>query len=349
MTGLRAFLCYFLLPFCFVAAIDADIDFVETEMLKNQKQIHIPGYPFAFNPSIVRWHGRLIMSFRDLYDACLSSEFDSAGRSWIGLVFLDEDFTPISTPQILNLQGNSEVASRAEDPRLIVIGEKLYMLYSDNLDECLTKGGYRMHVAELSYDGEHFCLESIERLSDFDGENPERREKNWVPFDFHGQLQLAYSINPHKILRPIRGQGCCELISSTQQSLDWKWGELRGGTPGVQIDGDRYLAFFHSSKSIASPLPYCQPMLHYFMGAYTFSASPPFEVLEISPCPVAARSFYDGNIYTPYWRPLNVVFPGGILVDNEHVWIFFGKHDHEIWVAQFDKQKLLESLICALQ
>lgn len=75
-----------------------------------------------------------------------------------------------------------------------------------------------------------------------------------------------------------------------------------------------------------------------------FSSYPPFEIKQVSPQPIIANSFYSGTIYRPYWKPVRVVFPGGILVDSRYIWLAYGRQDHEIWIAKLDRQNLLESL-----
>ena len=41
-----------------------DLDKAYDGLVLEEKQIEIPGYPHAFNASIVRWNGSLLMSFR---------------------------------------------------------------------------------------------------------------------------------------------------------------------------------------------------------------------------------------------------------------------------------------------
>lgn len=341
---------FFSLPFMFKNSAGHCNSIVQLEetassIILEVKQIHVPGYPFAFNPSIVRWQGTLLMSFRDLYDPLCMTDFESAGNSWIGLVFLSDNFVPIGRPHFLDLQGESLISSRAEDPRLIVINNHLYIVYSDNKEEFPTKGGYRMHVAELLFDGVRFSAHEINCLLNFEGENPSRREKNWVPFENKGELLFAYSINPHWIMCPHLENCCCETIAKTHSKIAWNWGEMRGGTPGLLIDDDQYLSFFHSSKKINSIYSNGQPTLHYFIGAYTYSANFPFAMTKVSANPLIDKRFYTDNIYIPYWKPLNVAFPGGFVFDDQYIWMVFGRHDHEMWMAKFDKQELLDSLI----
>jgi hypothetical protein len=81
------------------------------------------------------------------------------------------------------------------------------------------------------------------------------------------------------------------------------------------------------------------------MGAYTFSESPPFPLIRISPEPIMGRGFSSGESYLPYWKPVCVVFPGGFIFDDTSIWLVYGRQDHELWVAKLDKQGLLNSLI----
>ena len=55
------------------------------------KQIVLPDYPHAFNPSIVEWRGALLMSFRVIPDPKHSF------NSWLGLTWLNEDFEPVGS------------------------------------------------------------------------------------------------------------------------------------------------------------------------------------------------------------------------------------------------------------
>ena len=315
-----------------------DLEKMSQAFVLNLKKLEIPGYPNAFNPSIIRWQGSLLMSFRIIPNPVFS--FNSS----IGLVWLDDNFNPIGTPQILSMRTNSLVPCRAEDARLLTVGDTLFLVYSDNEEEKITKGGFRVYISQLNFDGKQFSLHYVEKLSKFAGESKERREKNWVPFDYKGNLLLAYSIAPHKIFRPLLGTQKCETFADSSGLITWDWGELRGGTPGIQM-GEEYLAFFHSQKKMKTIHSDEKEMLHYFMGAYTFSREPPFEVTKISPQPIVGKGFYKGPVYKPYWGSVRVVFPCGYVFDDKYIWIAYGRQDHEIWVVKLDKEGLLKSLI----
>lgn len=317
-----------------------DLETLSQDFVLNTKKIEIPGHAFAFNPSLVRWQGQLLLSFRIIPDP--KQKYNSE----LGLVFLNEELEPMNSPQLLNLREEGSMAPcRAEDARLLVLGNRLFMIYDDNLELKISKGGFRMYVAELHYDGEHFAVDSIECLKHYEGASDNIREKSWVPFIYQNQILLAYSISPHKIFHPrLDGSESCDTIASTQGSFFWDFGTLRGGTPAL-LEHDQYLAFFHSSKEMTTTHSEGEKILHYFMGAYTFAKDPPFEITSISPQPIIGKHFYNGTNYKPYWKPLRCIFPCGYIADDQFIWIAYGRDDHECWITKLDKLKLLNSLI----
>jgi len=318
-----------------MASVDLEIN--PHSFVIDLQKIDINGYPDAFNPSIVRWNDSLLMSFRQVIEP---STIPSASESIVGLVWLDDNFNPISDPFILNFGMQS---SRIDDVRLTRIGDTVHIVYSANIDDHITEGGYRMWSAKLEFDGTQFFIHDKHRLAYFDGEIPEKREKNWTPFDYCGFLHFVYSITPHLVFLPLAGTECCYTVGKTHADLHWMWGELRGGTPALKVD-NRYLTFFHSSILLSSIHSEGQMIPHYFIGAYTFADKPPFEITHISRKPIIAKGFYSGATYDHYWQPVCVVFPAGMLIEDDTIWLTFGRQDHEIWVAKIDKPSLLDSL-----
>lgn len=154
---------------------------------------------------------------------------------------------------------------------------------------------------------------------------------------------LGYSLLPHCIFHPIFGTGACETVASTQSDFSWDWGVPRGGTQAL-LDGDHYLAFFHSWKDLPSAQSNGRKISHYVMGAYTFQAHPPFAITAMSPEPIVAENFYRPP-YHRTWKPMRCVFPAGMIINENDVWISYGRQDHEIWIAKLDKEKLLQSLV----
>ncbi|MBI5272719.1 MAG: hypothetical protein HY861_01905 [Chlamydiia bacterium] len=310
-----------------------NLESMAQDFVLETKQIHIPGYPDAFNPSIVRWQGRLLMSCRTYHP-------ESRATNEIILIYLDENCNPASAPIPLRFPYPDPFClNKRQDPRLLVIGEQLWVVYNNAIE----KEVRRMLVGAVSADCNSFSIEHVECLYTFDGETPLRSEKNWVPFDYEGHLHLAYSIVPHRILRPLFGMNACTTLAATLGSIKWDWGVLRGGTPAL-LEGDEYLAFFHCCKSMATVHSKGESIPHYFMGAYTFSAAPPFELTRISSAPIIGKQFYEGATHKT-WKPLHVVFPGGYISDEHYIWIAYGRQDHEIWIAKLNKNALLKGLV----
>jgi predicted GH43/DUF377 family glycosyl hydrolase len=313
---------------------------IKSDFILETKRINIPGYRYVFNPSIIRWGDSFLMSFR------VQNKIYNSAKA-IGLVWLDKDFNAKGKPYILEIRDqkennffvrkNSNVTE--QDPRLIKIKDRLYMVYNN-----LRIG--RMFIAELYYDGHSMFLNKPECLLNFEGSNRRCIEKNWVPFQYEDKLLLAYSISPHKILLPLLGTESCETYACSKKRITWDWGEIRGGTPAFMVEG-KYLSFFHSSKyNIKSNYSEGINTHHYFMGAYMFDPHPPFEITHISPYPIICDDFYNGKSYNKKGIvPLKVVFPMGFVFDDDYIWISYGKQDHECWIAKLDKKRLLKSLV----
>lgn len=314
-----------------------DLEIMAQDFVLQTKQIELPEYPGAFNPSIIRWQDSILLSFR-IRDPI------TKGTDGIGLIWLDEDFNPKGTPQVLSIfYKEKKPISKQQDPRLIQIGESLFLVYNNVIDPINHPELRRMHYVELFYDGNRFHPKIPQVITQYPNQLLHRQEKNWTPFQYCNELFLIYTILPHTIFYPRKETPVCELYTETTQDLFWPWGVLRGGTPALKIE-DQYLSFFHSSTHLPSLHSEGKKMLHYFMGAYTFSAEPPFQITQISPHPIIGKTFYTGPAYKT-WKPLRVVFPGGFIYDQTSIWIVYGKQDFEMWVVQLDRKKFFESLI----
>jgi hypothetical protein len=117
-----------LLFFGYLILVAVDLEETIHPWVIHSQQVYLREYPHAFNPSIARWQGKLILSFRVIPDPKKSF------TSYIGLVWLDENFKPISKPQLLRLREHgSKIPSRSEDGRLIVINDVLLQKFNMNL------------------------------------------------------------------------------------------------------------------------------------------------------------------------------------------------------------------------
>jgi predicted GH43/DUF377 family glycosyl hydrolase len=329
-------LLFLLLCLCPLSALPAFINLeqLEQDFVLEEKQIEIPGYPYAFNPTIVNWQGGLLLAFR-------INDHLTATTNQMGLVWLDSAFNPIGRVHLLETRHKSPyLPPKEQDPRLIACDDELYLVYN-NIIGPIELEMRRVFIAKVQNENGAFFIEEPEVMLLFEGVN-KRMEKNWVPFIWQEKLLLAYSINPHRIFAPLFSGNRCQTLAKTSFLNDWEWGELRGGTPAL-VDEGEYLAFFHSYKEMSSVQSNGKKISHYFMGAYTFALDPPFAITHISDKPIVGQKFYREPFYKT-WKPLRVVFPGGFICDSDHVWVVYGRQDHEVWVVKLDKRGLRHSL-----
>lgn len=305
-------------------------------LIVSEKQIHIPGFPSAFNPSLEHAPGGYLLSFRNCPDD------NKLWVSNIGLIFLDFEFNPISEPLILNTRQHGESApSQSEDARLFQCGDRLFMIYNDNIEVINPDMNKRrdMFLAEITFKDGQVVLSKPLKLIHHEEYPKQKWQKNWSPFVYNGQICLIYSITPHEIIVPDLVTGICHVKSSIPPPFSWRWGHLRGGTQALLVDGV-YLTFFHSSiRTSWIEKQYDEKITTYFMGAYVFSPEPPFQILAKTSKPIIARDFYSNPI-----ADKRVVFPGGFVVNREMIHIAYGRNDMEIWIASLKKQMLFESL-----
>jgi predicted GH43/DUF377 family glycosyl hydrolase len=140
-------------------------------------------------------------------------------------------------------------------------------------------------------------------------------EKNWVWFFHDNKLQMIYGAQPHTV---VEFDSNVRFVTQrrTEKKLPWRFGEIRGGTPPVLVNGE-YFTFFHSS------LPWTSTYRRYYMGAYAFEGKPPFNITRITEEPLLTGSQND------YWvekKPL-VIFPCGSILRGQNWLVTFGVND----------------------
>ncbi len=317
----------------YIPVIDGvyDLESHYSPFILETKRIEIENYPIVFNPSIVSWKGKWLLSFRIR---------EGHQTHKIGLVWVDEELHVLSPP--FELQTSHELEQKIQDPRLYVLNDKLYMIYSA-LVQIDKKDQRRVFIGEIVENKDTFSLVNTHPFLSFEKESHRRIEKNWTPFDHQDELLLSYTFSPHRVFRPIPEENRCERFSLSEEEIRWEFGEIRGGTPAIHEEG-YYLTFFHSSKKIASYQSDKKMMMHYFMGAILFEDKPPFAIKAISPAPILGENFYTKTDFKT-WKPLKVVFPCGLMSIRDQLWVVYGKQDSEIWATKISKPLLFNSLI----
>ena len=313
----------------------------ETGVVKRAFKIKIPDIPFPYNPSLVKKGDGYLLVFRHdpLWDG------NNVRDVQIGVIELDRSFKPRTQhSRYLNTGSKS-----SEDPRLFKMGGKFYTVYTKVTQMSpsivchigLTQFGVRPLQAEESYD----LLYKSGNM-----------EKNWTPFVYKNQsgteeAYLIYKYVPHTVFKlkfPLNGEVMLAHENGVAYELKlWqkKWGEIRGGTPGIKIGSD-YITFFHSSFNHAHNR-------YYVMGALIYEGSPPFRIKKISKEPIIFKGIYGSAVTPANWffprNYLRVIFPGGVVKAVEKgrkvFHVVCGENDIAIKCVTIDRQELMKSLI----
>ncbi|MEM8629571.1 MAG: hypothetical protein AAGF04_05875 [Chlamydiota bacterium] len=335
MSYILLFLGTFFSSFFFLGALVFAQPIVDTLVVAEQ-QIYLPDYPNAYNPSILRIPGGFLLSFRYTPN-CKTKPY----ISYIGLVELDQAFHPISEPQLVHVRRRTDrIPSQAEDARLFLFRDKIYLIYNDNRD--VKNPGVKQRrdifITELYKNGSTYFTKRAIKLISEDDYSQQNWQKNWVPIIWNEELLISYTLDPHKVLKVDLITGKCVTYTSTAPEILWNYGSLRGSSTPCVLE-DEYFGFFHSSRPLTSDASSGAILHHYFAGAYTFLKDPPFSLTRVSKYPIAGPGFYTHN------TEKLVIFPGGFVIEGDFVYLVYGKDDREMWVATIPLVTLLESLV----
>ncbi len=307
------------------------------EIVEKVIPVKISGAPTASNPALIHFEDHYLMVFR--YDKPVGLSVKKIWKKtspYLGIVELDKNFQPIAPFQQLNTrEDRPEVTMQAEDPRLIDLGEKVFLIFND-IKEGTKFGNRWMYIAEIKRKKKAFTLGKIHHIKP--PNRPARVEKNWMPFIYKDELYMVYQPSPHEVFKVNPEDGKVEKLFITEADFHWPLGEVRGGTQAIEFEG-RYLTFMHSSVWTEPTVWRKNPIRYYFMGAYTFENNPPFAVTSYTPGPLHHPEFYLAR----NWK--RVVFPSGLVSDKSYFYVAYGENDRHINIAVIDKQRLKESLI----
>ena len=201
-----------------------------------------------------------------------------------------------------------------EDPRALAVGNKVWL-------SCCTfiKNKSHAHQSFFQLDEQ---LRVLMRMDPVYGENCSQcllndgHEKNWLYFAHNGDPYMIYHTFPHEVVA-MDGQLRPRNVYRTKNiHKDWKYGQPRGGTPPIFVNGE-WWSFFHSSIDIGPK------QRQYFVGAYAFSEHAPFTITRMTAKPLLKGS----DQHPRHQNGHLVVFPGGAtFVDNTWT-VVFGVND----------------------
>lgn len=253
----------------------------------------------AFNPSVIRFRDRLVMSYR--YHP------DEGYKTKLAIAELDENFNVVGNFQLDMGEDDSQ-----EDSRLFVWKGELWCSFV--VSQFPHFPASQVKIAKLSKPDKW-------RVSDKELYYlPDRQttEKNHLPLVHDDVLNIIYKHN-----QPQEGNWAdlSQIIYSPFEkremktpALRWPYGEVRGGTVPLPYEG-RMISFFHSSLDNFPPQnPRC-----YFVGAVLRKSEPPFQMLAISKRPILRGSEVGGDKSRFHWKS-QVIFPLGA-IEHEGGWL----------------------------
>ena len=256
--------------------------------------------PGAFNPCIIRFRERLVMSYR--------WHPDGGFKTKLAIAELDENFNVIG-----NFQLDMNEDDSCEDGRVFLWKGDLWISFV--VSQFPHFPASQVKIAKLSKPDKW-------RVSDKELYYlPDRQttEKNHLPLVHDDVLNIIYKHN-----QPQEGNmaDLSQIIYSPFEkremktpALRWPYGEIRGGTVPLPYDG-KLISFFHSRLDNEEP-----PVnWRYNIGCVLRKAEPPFQMLAISKRPILRGSEVGGDA-TRFHHKKNVIFclgaieyDGGFLV-----------------------------------
>jgi len=240
---------------------------------------------------------------------------------------LDRDFKPTGANRRLDLY-NGGASAAQEDGRWFRINGQLYISFSGFCGSSIHVQYARINETTLE----------VERIYWPVLYGQMRKEKNWQPFEYEGDVWYVYAINPHQIIKaPIAEQYCDPVVTregTTPFNGTWSGGTMRGGAAPVLHNGEWY-SFFHGHTIQENGRRL------YTVGCYTFSPEPPFQILRYTPHPIDIAD----PCTTPASVPVDVIFPGSATIVGSDWAIAMGVCDLWSEIRFYDMEHIENLLV----
>jgi hypothetical protein len=165
---------------------------------------------------------------------------------------------------------------------------------------------------------------------------------NYLSHGFSKEQLINASTDLNLVKRELKMSTVClsEFVPSADRKRFWFYGNPHGGTPSVLINtkyGPRYLTVFHSQGKYS--IGY---ILTYYMGAYLFEPTPPFRITHLTADPIFPNAFYNESFGWSYRTIDYIVFPTGLVVQDDSVYVSLGKNDRSGWMLEMTKTGLVD-------
>lgn len=282
------------------------------------ESVAVKGLPGgAYNPSIIRFHGKLVMTYRF---------HEATAKTKLGIAELDDAFDVVYS-ETLNLDEDENLS--LEDARLFEFKGELWMNFTVSTWPNFPSS--QMKFAKL-YKPDRW------RVSDKDLywlPCRQTMEKNHCPLVHEEMLNIVYRHNWKM------DDGVWQVVFTPSDKremktpgLRWPYGEIRGGTPPLPYQG-RLISFFHSSMRNEMP----PTTWRYYIGAMLIKAGKEFEMLAVSKRPIARGSEAGGDASRFHFKK-NIIIPYGAIEDDGGWMVSCGVNDSQCLLVKIEPSEL---------
>lgn len=277
---------------------------------------------FAFNASMIRFQGRLLLAYRI---------GQRGSQTW--LADLDEALRPVSNRQLV--LDHPDARFGQEDPRLFEHRGRLHVAFHG---VCGEKGPTNVLHARLDDD--------LQPEAIYYPQLPKRDvwEKSHSYFEgVDGGLYCVYSPGPiHRVLQ-IDGK---RVVRQWDQpyTLPWNGGHLRGGASPVLLPGgERFGHWIHGRiDRTAAGRPTRRRL--YTLGYYEFEAAPPFRPVRGTPNYLMCGNHAELRAWQKPDFPA-VVWPAGAMLEGGRWRVSCGWQEEDVRVFEWDAAALDAALV----
>ncbi|XP_064652479.1 uncharacterized protein LOC135503084 isoform X1 [Lineus longissimus] len=250
------------------------------------------------------WHrGELLVVIRVWLNQGLAEKKKNAYKFQDSFFFMQKynsDFTPITRGKLLGIPApiTQQQFSGPEDPRLIQVGDTVYVVFSMVLNKFYLTGFFVWDFIERKLFRptiKNFKLRSS--------------EKNWSPIVLNGTLHFVYTLFPLRVVKCNKFLRC-EFIFQDTGNYAADHAALRGGTPFEKYRGNYYVSMAHTSIS----------------GSQGRELNAHLVLLRIDQWHIV----YVSDVFKidqailkttghPFWTSRTFLYPTGIIVENDDV------------------------------
>ena len=280
-----------------------------------------------FNSCIFQKNGQKYLcarkdeSFVDRQEGRDAFAFEDLKSSSLAMFKLDSSYQPIEEIQ-LNIIPEFE-NEQLEDPRVLVLDDGILISCSSRKYKSID-----CQIKLIMLDNNFQYIKSIHPIYDGNADKIESNtkiHKNWGWFMYDNKPHAVVRVAPFTIIEfDFNGIAQKEYIHA---GFDWKYGDCKGGTNPIFVDG-KFKAAFHSAEHRFATNN--KQLLIYHWGEYEFDIKPPFAPRYYSKIPILSANMKDAASI----EHRLVVFPMGHIIENGKFITSFGLNDRDTYVME---------------